>query len=402
MTALQKAVRWYPPKYDIRVELVPIPEIKEPDDAIVKVKLAGLCGSDLHTYRGHEGEDLAPHICGHEFVGEVVQLGSSFGKQAPGRPDLYSTLQIGDKVLSPFATNCGESSVSSRPSFITFTCRCPRGLLLGCPALDGEQAQYLRVPNAGGTLYNLSDPRSWSNLLPDVNVAHALSTISDSSLLFIGDILPTGLFATIQALNHPKLAPVLTGISWPPRQNASPITIPADDRTLTFAVVGLGPVGICASASRREKMEKIYSQIPNQGQGEFVVRPVEDAKATVKEWTSGTGCTAVLEVVGNSSALTLSYELVQPFGVISSVVVHGRPQLPFTGGNAYDKNVSFDFGRCPARAMFPMAFELIGKGPDFLCHIPLIDRIVGLDEAKEIYRVFDKGEVGKVIFNPWE
>ncbi|KAK7044235.1 hypothetical protein VNI00_007957 [Paramarasmius palmivorus] len=434
----QKAVRWYPPKYDVRVETVPVPEIKDPDDVVVKVKFAGLCGSDLHTYRGHEGEDLAPHICGHEFIGEVVKLGVNFGPQAKERPGLYSTLKVGDKVVSPFTTSCGE-------------CRCPEGTLFGCPKLDGAQAQYVRVPIAGGTLYNLSDPHSWASLLPNQSVAERLATISDSSLLLLGDILPTGLFATVQALNHPKLSPLLSGISWPPRSGEAPGNLSLDDRALTFAVVGLGPVGICACValldqlsglsipyrivavdpleSRREKVQQIYSLISaeDKGCGKLVTRSIDDAKETVKEWTSGIGCTAVLEVVGNPSALKLSYELVQPFGVISSVGVHGAPQVPFTGGNLYDKNVSFDFGRCPARAMFPMAFELLGesiyvndrvhtagrlqtvlavKRQDVFGQLgtptSLIDRIVGIDEAVEMYKVFDQGRIGKVIFDPWK
>lgn len=66
-------------------------------------------------------------------------------------------------------------------------------------------------------------------------------------------------------------------------------------------------------------------------------------------------------MVGNTSALELAYELVRAFGVIVSVGVHGEPPLPFTGRQAYNKNVSLDFGRCPARAMFPPAFDLLGK-----------------------------------------
>ncbi|KAJ8507464.1 hypothetical protein ONZ45_g10165 [Pleurotus djamor] len=104
---MQKAVRWHPPAYDVRVEWIPIPEIQHPDDAIVKVKYTGLCGSDLHVYRGH-GVNVKVHTIGHEFVGEVVALGSGFGPHASGRPSLYASLQVGHKVVCPFSTNCGE------------------------------------------------------------------------------------------------------------------------------------------------------------------------------------------------------------------------------------------------------------------------------------------------------
>ncbi|EEB92899.1 hypothetical protein MPER_08519, partial [Moniliophthora perniciosa FA553] len=330
-----------------------------------------------NTYRGHEGEDLAPHICGHEFIGEVVKLGPSFGPGAKGRPGLYSTLKVGDRVVSPFTTSCGEC----RYCRLGFTCRCPKGALFGCPILDGAQAH---------------DPQSWASLLPDQSVAEKLDAISDISLLLLGDILPTGLFAAVQALNHPKLSPLLRGIPWPPRSGDDAKGLTISDRALTFAVIGLGPVGICACValldqlsevlvpyrivaidpleSRREKVKIIYSLITqDKRRGEFVVQSIDDAKDTIKEWTAGTGCTAVLEVVGNPSALKLSYEL-----------------FPFTGGNLYDKNVSFDFGRCPARAMFPMAFELLVKRQDVFGRNGITDELDRkgryIEDPVEMYR----------------
>ena len=116
-----------------------------------------------------------------------------------------------------------------------FTCRCKSSLLFGSPALQGAQAQYIRVPHAGGTLFNLSD----------AGLTNAQKSIADSSLMLLGDILPTGMFAAAQALNHPKLQADLSGKPWPaclerpaPTANASAKT------TLIFAVIGLGPVGV--------------------------------------------------------------------------------------------------------------------------------------------------------------
>ena len=99
--------------------------------------------------------------------------------------------------------------------------------------------------------------------------------------------------------------------------------------------------------------------------------------------------------------------------------------MPFTGRQLYNKNISFDFGRCPSRAMFPLAFDLLGKempsafiliSTDFYVFPvkrqdvfgsagqpeSLIDRVVGMDEAPESYRAFEKGEVGKIIFDLWK
>ncbi|TFK46751.1 hypothetical protein OE88DRAFT_1666945 [Heliocybe sulcata] len=417
----QTAVRWYPPAYDVRVESVPLPSIEYPDDAIVKIKLGGLCGSDLHVYRGHEDVD-APLICGHEFVGEVVALGASFGSSASGRPPLYSTLQIGDKVVSPFTVTCGECHFCRVGS----TCRCVHSQLFGIPALPGGQAQYVRVPKAGGTLFKIEG---------------RMSQISDSSLILLGDILPTGVFAVLQALQHPKLLPAVTSQPYPfssqpfaaiIQENGIDVPrslIREEDKVLTIAVVGLGPVGICTIVSlldilsksktafkvvaidpiedRRNKVQEVYKSIQENGRGNgtFEVASINEGKNIVSGWTNGTGCNAVLEIVGNNSALLLAYDLVRPFGVISSVGVHQGPQLPFTGRQVYDKNVSFEFGRCPVRAILPIALEVLLKRQDVFGGVgeaaSLVEKIVGFDQAVESYELFDKGKCGKVLFDPW-
>jgi threonine dehydrogenase-like Zn-dependent dehydrogenase len=114
----------------------------------------------------------------------------------------------------------------------------------------------------------------------------------------------------------------------------------------------------------------------------------------------------IIQVVGHNSGLTLAYELVRSFGSITSVGVHGAPQMPFTGRQLYAKNVSFDFGRCPVRAMFPMALDLLVKRQDIFGGIgreaSLVDKVVGFEEASKSYEDFDKGKVGKVLFDPWK
>lgn len=206
-----------------------------------------------------------------------------------------------------------------------YTGRCPEGFLFGSPALEGGQAQYVRVPKAGGTLFNLSDPSTWSSALSEEAKQKALSNIADSSLLMLADILPTGVFAALQAINHPKIAPVITGKPWPlcfskDSGSGNEVTFAESDRILTVAVIGLGPVGVCATVSmldvlatrkipfrlvaidpvepRREKMKAVYKTIDAEGKGtgDFAVLPIDEAKAKVEEWTNGVGATAVLEV----------------------------------------------------------------------------------------------------------
>jgi len=240
-------------------------------------------------------------------------------------------------------------------------------------------------------------------------------------------------------LSHPKVLPMIRGLPYPLSSNLEGVSglattneygLKEADTKLTIAVLGLGPVGMCAcislldmlttkkqkefcvvgidlNESRREKMKAMYAAMDasGKGTGEFVVASVDESKDVVRRWTNGVGFNAVLEVVGNNSALTLAYDLVRPFGCITSVGVHGETQLPFTGQQMYSKNVSLDFGRCPVRAMFSMALELLVKRQDMFGGVGdkgnLVEKIVGLMEAGETYEMFDKGVVGKVLFDPW-
>ena len=206
---------------------------------------------------------------------------------------------------------------------VGFTCRCPSGRLFGTPFTPGGQAQYIRVPKAGGTLYSLSSTGDfWST-----SKVEAKGNIADSSLLLMCDILPTGVFAAFQALNHPKVLPMVTGLPYPLSSKlgdglSAHLTqkLSAADSLLTIGVIGLGPVGICACVSllemlssqklafqivavdlveaRREKMKTVYDTIEQSGRGsgEFVTASVDESKEIVKKWTNGVGCNVVLEV----------------------------------------------------------------------------------------------------------
>jgi threonine dehydrogenase-like Zn-dependent dehydrogenase len=111
------------------------------------------------------------------------------------------------------------------------------------------------------------------------------------------------------------------------------------------------------------------------------------------------------QVVGHPSALTLAASLVRSFGVVSSVGVHQAPPLPFTGRDAYNRNISFDFGRCPVRAMLPIAMQVlianIGVFGDVGGKAGLVERVISMKDAKVWYEKFEKGDCGKVLFDPW-
>lgn len=305
--------------------------IEQPDDAIVKVTLSGLCGSDLHAYRGLENFN-SPYIMGHEFVGIVVALGSSYmNEDGKGRPALYSSLAIGDRVISPFTVSCAECLFCRSG----FTSRCVESKLFGSPAQPGAQAQYVRVPKAGGTLLRVPD------------IASQNASVPDGLLLPLCDVLPTGYFAAQQALRHPNLQSVLSS-SW---LNMTASLLDAE-RTLAIAVVGLGPIGICAlislldelsplsitwvivaidpNSDRRQKASNMLSKWNTDVTDHVLLVSPSEAKEAFELRGFPDGCHAALEAVGNNDALRLSYSLIRPFGVISSVgtcAVHPHTEL---------------------------------------------------------------------------
>ncbi|KAI6027542.1 chaperonin 10-like protein [Pisolithus microcarpus] len=421
----QLAILWYPPAYDIRVEKVSVPRVEHPDDAVVKVResLNFVIGTRRSTSVVFAGTNLSE---------KVVELGSSFQPSVPrDRPSLYSTLKVGDRVISPFTVSCGECHFCR----VGFTCRCAESRLFGTPNTPGGQAQYVRVPKAGGTLYRLDEALA-AYTAQELEAQCSTPRLADSSLLLLCDILPTGVFAAFQALNHPKTLPMMTSQPYP--HSSTLITLKGilapslhrpQDTVLLIAVIGLGPVGVCACVAmldilhakgldfrlvaidpieaRRNKMASIYSKMSrDQERGYLEVASIEDSRCIIFEWSNGVGCNVVLEasVVGNSSALSLAYELVRPFGCITSVGAHSDSAVPFTGRELYDKNVSLDFGRCPVRAMFPMALDLLVRRQDIFGdvggEVSLVDKVVGFSEAATMYQEFDKGKCGKVLFDP--
>ncbi len=176
-----KANCWYG-KRDVRVETVPDPEILNPRDAIVKITSTAICGSDLHLYNGFIPTMEKGDIVGHEFMGEVVEVGSGVHNLKPG-----------DRVVVPFPIACGNCFFCKKGMFSCCENSNPNALLaekmwghspcgifgyshmLGGYA--GGQAEYARVPFA------------------DVGPIKIESDLSDEQVLFLSDILPTGYMA---------------------------------------------------------------------------------------------------------------------------------------------------------------------------------------------------------------
>ncbi len=302
----------------VALETVPDPKIEASTDVIVKNRLTAICGSDLHVYFGRETGNDPGTPMGHEFLGEVVEVGSAVAALSPG-----------DVVVSPFTSNCGSCFYCKQG----LTCRCTRGQLFGWvdngKGLAGVQAEYARVPLADATAFKIPEG------------------IEDEPALFLGDILATGFFCADMAGVTPG------GV---------------------YAVIGCGPVGLLAIVGARELgAETVFAidRLPERlelAKG-FGATPVhagtEDAKfvlSILDEATGGRGADAVLEVVGSPEATRLAVDLVRPGGVISAVGVHTESSFAFSPGEAYDKNLTYRAGRCPVRHYMERLLPLVRDG----------------------------------------
>jgi len=326
---------------DIIYQSVPEPQILEPTDAIVQITLSGICGSDLHVYHGRETGIDEGTVMGHEFVGTVMETGNAVKK-------FYK----GSRVLSPFTTSCGACFYCR----IGLTCRCEKGNLFGWVqkghGLHGAQAQYIRVPMADTTLVSLSND------------------LSEEKGLLLGDIFSTGYFCAENAGVNNKG---------------------------TYVVIGCGPVGLMTILAAKDLgAENLFaldhSNERLQMAKEFGATPlnplIADARSTIRNATNGRGTDAVMEVVGNPDALRLAIDLLRPGGTISSVGVHTAKNFSFSPGEAYDKNLVYKIGRCPAHyyAERLLREQVIQRYPAE----KIITHHFNLTEGARAYEVFDK------------
>ena len=331
----------------------PYPKIQKPTDAVLKVTSTALCGSDLHFYRGHL-KCPPDFICGHEFVGEIVEKGDSVSK-----------FDIGDKVVVPFYSACGECYYCIRGQ----ASRCSKGELFGnsVPAntVDGGQAEYVRVP------------------LADSTFVKAPKDIPEEMLVLMADIFPTGYFAAARFLKDLN---------------------ERDREGYTAVVVGCGPVGICAITSALTMVKTVYAidSIPDrlaaaEKIGAIPINLKDDPVGKIKAATDGRGADVVMEVVGHADALQLSIDLIRPFGQIKAVGVHTE-QLNLQGLILYGKNAELSFGRCPVRSIFEDALAVLVKEQKkvaFLC-----GKTMSLEDAPQAYKDFEAGKTHKIVFKP--
>lgn len=337
---------------DFRVETAPDPTPLAPTDAIVRVSHAAICGSDLHVWHGRETGLDQGTVMGHEFTGEIVAAGAALTRFRPG-----------DRVVSPFTTSCGDCFYCRH----ALPARCVRGQLFGWVeggrGLHGGQAELVRVPLADSTLVGVPE-----NLAPE-------------AALLLGDVLATGYHcATLGEVGPGK----------------------------TCVVIGCGPVGLMAVLAARELgAERILAvdTVPERlalarRYGASPLRLGPDLVAEVLAATDGRGVDSALEAVGSAEAGRLAFDLVRPGGTVAAVGVHHEATFSFSPGAAYDKNLTYRIGRCPARhymeQLMPIAIRAQAELSQLFTHrMPLAG-------AAEGYRTFDEKRDGciKVLLTP--
>jgi alcohol dehydrogenase len=334
---------------EVRVEEKPDPEPGAANEALVRIEASGVCGSDLHIYHGRV--EIEPGFTlGHEYVGTVVAAG-------PG----VDGLREGERVLGTYCTACGECFFCARGDFH----KCDRGRVFGHGAmlgsLPGTHADLALVPNADLTLRRVPEG------------------MADEVALFAGDVMGTGYHAVVE-----------TGVG----------------RGDAVAVLGLGPVGLCAvQAARAAGAERVFAIDTVADRLElaasFGATPLHltdsDVRGTVKEGTEGRGVDAAIDAVGHPDALELACRLARKAGVVSATGVYAE-RVDLHMGIIWIKALTLKSGHANVIKHLDPVLDALAAGR--LDPTPLVTHHMSLDEAPEAYRVYDRREALKIVLQP--
>ncbi len=331
----------------VSVEEVPKPVLQSSTDAIVRVTLSAVCGSDLHVFHGRIRGMEPGDIVGHEYVGTVEQLGDDVKVMTPG-----------SRVLGSFFTACGHCWACRRGFFT----QCIHSQLFGFGSrfgnLSGAQAQWVRVPYADQTLRTLPD------------------SITDEQGILIEDILSTAYFATQRA------------------------NIIAGD---TVAVIGAGPVGLLAiqtayvfGASLVFALDLVPQRLEQAQQiGAQPVLVNGKEVAAIHDLTDGRGADVVIEAVGSGASLDLASRVARPFATVSAAGVFTESSLPLPMGRVFAKDLTLRSGMANVLSAFEPVMALVKNGrlkPEMV-----ISHRMPLEASEEAYRIFDRREAMKII-----
>ena len=356
--------------YRVGVEDKARPGLEHPNDAIVRVTMAAICGSDLHLYHGLIPDTRVGHTFGHEFVGVVEEVGHSVERLHPG-----------DRVMVPFDISCGSCWF------------CARGLLGNCHNVnanatavggiygyshtaggyDGGQAEYVRVPFA------------------DVGPEPIPDWLADEDALMLTDALPTGYFGA-------QLGDIGPG-----------------DVVVVF---GAGPVGLFAArsawfmgAGRVIVVDHVAERLAKAREFAFAetvdLTQVDDVVVHLKEATGHLGADVAIDAVGaeavgaplqhaaaswlkltggSAVALNWAIDAVRKGGTISVVGAYGPILVPVKFGDALNKGLTLRMNQCPVKRQWPRLLEHVRAG--HLHPSDVITHRFDLEDVAEAYHLF--------------
>jgi threonine dehydrogenase-like Zn-dependent dehydrogenase len=332
----------YAPR-DVRLEQRDDPKITEPTDAIIRMTATCVCGSDLWDYRGINPV-TQPTPMGHEYCGIVEEVGS----------DVHS-IKPGQFVIGSFFASDN-------------TCpHCQAGFQSSCQhrePIQGAQAEWLRVPLAGGTLV-ATPGQPDDDLIP--------------SLLALSDVMGTGWFAAVAARVQPGMTVAVVG----------------DGAVGLLGVLSAARIGAARiiAMSRHQPRQKLACEF---GATDIITERGDEGVAAIKDLTDGIGADAVLECVGTAESMTQALRSARPGGFVGYVGVPHGVNLP--GEELFYSHVGLLGGPAPVRHFLP---ELI----DLVCNREInpgkvFDLTLPLDQVADGYRAMDERRAIKALLRP--
>jgi 2-desacetyl-2-hydroxyethyl bacteriochlorophyllide A dehydrogenase len=334
---------------EVLVKDVPEPELSDPGDAIVQIEATGVCGSDLHIYHGRVKIEPGFTI-GHEYVGTVLAVGGA-----------VQGVDVGDRVLGCFQTACGHCYFCRRGWF--HKCDSSRtfghGAALG--SLQGTQAERALIPSA------------------DLVLRKIPPGLSDDVALFAGDVMGTGFHAIAES------------------------GLRAGD---VAAVLGLGPVGLCAvqvaracGAARVIAIDSVPERLAMAES--FGAQPVHlsegDPRAAVREATEGRGVDVCIDAVGHPQAFDMAIKLTRKCGTVQAVGVYAE-RAEVHMGLLWIKSLHVCAGHANVLSHVDRVLAMMSAG--LLDPGPLVTHHMKLEEAPEAYALYDRREALKIVLSP--
>jgi threonine dehydrogenase-like Zn-dependent dehydrogenase len=355
--------------YKVRVEEKPDPQIEHPNDAIVRVEMAAICGSDLHIFHGMMPDTRIGHTFGHETIGVVEEVGSS-----------VQHLNVGDRVMIPFNIFCGSCYFCARGLYSNCHNVNPNATAVGgiygyshtCGGYDGGQAELLRVPFA------------------DVGPTVIPEWMEAEDALMLTDACPTGYFGA-------QLGDIVEGD--------------------TVIVFGAGPVGLFAAKSAwlmgagrvmvvdhldyRLKKAEEFAHAETYNFAEY-----KDIVVEMKMATEGLGADVVIDAVGAEAdgnllqhvtsakfklqggspiALNWAIDSVRKGGTVSVIGAYGPLFSAVKFGDAMNKGLTIRANQCPVKRQWPRLFEHVRNG--YLKPSDVVTHRIPLDDIAEGYHI---------------